>query len=272
MNYYSFHIGDYAKDTAHLSMLEDAAYRRLIDLYYTTESELPLDSHKLYRLVRAQSKAERLAVDIVVDEFFTRTETGWAHSRCDEEIAKAKESSDESEAKKANERERQRRHRERRKAVFEALRGYDIVPKWDTSLEHLEAMLSHEQQRAGNEPVTRDSTVTETDLRRLSNTQYPIPNTQEPKKVKNKAQAPFDPPDWIPREAWQGWLTMRTKKRTPNTEHALSLAVRDLEKLKALGDDPEEVLNRSTQRGWTGLFPINGQTHAKASSLPPERL
>ncbi len=41
MNYYPFHLGDYAAHTKHLGLLEDLAYRRMIDLYYTTEKPLP---------------------------------------------------------------------------------------------------------------------------------------------------------------------------------------------------------------------------------------
>ena len=40
MNYYNFHIGDYARRTRHLSVIEDLFYRRLLDLYYTTEAPL----------------------------------------------------------------------------------------------------------------------------------------------------------------------------------------------------------------------------------------
>ena len=43
VNYYPHHIGDYSKDTSHLTMLEDAAYRRMLDVYYATEKPLPLD-------------------------------------------------------------------------------------------------------------------------------------------------------------------------------------------------------------------------------------
>ena len=32
MNYYNFHIGDYARRTRHLTVLEDLFYRRLLDL------------------------------------------------------------------------------------------------------------------------------------------------------------------------------------------------------------------------------------------------
>ena len=93
MNYYNHHIGDYAKDTAHLTMLEDAAYRRMLDLYYSSERALPLNRDGLYRLVRARSKDEKKAVDTILEEFFHLGETGWHQTRCDEEIAKTKDKS-----------------------------------------------------------------------------------------------------------------------------------------------------------------------------------
>lgn len=180
MNYYNHHIGDYAKDTAHLSMMEDGAYRRLIDICYASEKPLPLESRAVYRLARAQSKAERDAVDVVLREFFDRRDDGWHQKRCDEEIAKAMEEVEESQGRRENERERQRRYRQRRKELFEALREYGIVPKWDTAVEQLETLLSHHQSRNGHAPVTRDDTrditQTETDLQRLTNIHNPLPN------------------------------------------------------------------------------------------------
>lgn len=86
MNFYPHHIGDYAKDTAHLSMVEDGAYRRLIDLYYTRERPIPADMATVYRLARAHTKAERDAVKSVLQEFFIETEIGFRHSRCEKEI------------------------------------------------------------------------------------------------------------------------------------------------------------------------------------------
>ena len=43
MNYYKRHIGDYLKDTAHLSLLEHGVYARLLDVYYTRETAIPDD-------------------------------------------------------------------------------------------------------------------------------------------------------------------------------------------------------------------------------------
>lgn len=89
VNYFPFHIGDYASHTAHLSWLEDCAYRRLIDLYYSRELPIPVDQSKAFRLVRANSKDEKEAVKVVLDEFFKLTDSGWIHERCDAEIKKA---------------------------------------------------------------------------------------------------------------------------------------------------------------------------------------
>lgn len=94
MNYYKHHIGDYDSATAHLSMMEDGAYRRLISLYYRKEQLIPLDVVQACRLVRAVSDQERESVIAVLREFFTETPDGWRHSRCDKEIAEAAEIAD----------------------------------------------------------------------------------------------------------------------------------------------------------------------------------
>lgn len=86
MNYYPFHIGDYLSATRHLSWEEDAAYRRLLDTYYTTEKPLPPDLRAVCRLVLAQTDSQRQAVETVLQEFFQKTGEGWAHSRADAEI------------------------------------------------------------------------------------------------------------------------------------------------------------------------------------------
>ena len=86
MNYYRHHIGDYDSHTAHLTWLEDAAYRRLLCLYYRKEQAIPVEIDQACRLVRAVSKAEREAVATVLREFFELTDGGWVNNRCDTEI------------------------------------------------------------------------------------------------------------------------------------------------------------------------------------------
>lgn len=98
MNYYEHHLGDYLRDTAHLSMLEDGAYRRLIDAYYIRETALPVELRDVFRLVRAQSKQDREAVQTVLREFFHLSDSGWVHHRCDREISRFREKSEKAKA------------------------------------------------------------------------------------------------------------------------------------------------------------------------------
>lgn len=87
MNYYPFHIGDYASATRHLTWEEDAAYRRLLDIYYTTERPLPLEMRQIYRLACAATDSHRVAIDVVLSEFFLLAEEGYVHERCESEIS-----------------------------------------------------------------------------------------------------------------------------------------------------------------------------------------
>lgn len=87
MNYYEHHLGDYAKDTGHLTMLEHGAYRMLLDRYYGTEQGIPAD--QAHRVARARTRDERTAVDAVLAEFFTLEDGIWRNSRAEQEIEKA---------------------------------------------------------------------------------------------------------------------------------------------------------------------------------------
>jgi uncharacterized protein YdaU (DUF1376 family) len=88
MNYYERHLGDYSKDTAHLTMIEHGAYGMLLDRYYGTEAGIPSD--QVYRIARARTKDEKATVDVVLNEFFQLVDGVWVNKRAEEEIAKAK--------------------------------------------------------------------------------------------------------------------------------------------------------------------------------------
>jgi uncharacterized protein YdaU (DUF1376 family) len=87
MNYYERHLGDYAKDTAHLTMMEHGAYSLLLDRYYATERGIPAD--QVHRLARARTKEEKQAVDSVLSEFFQLLDDVWINHRAEEELTKA---------------------------------------------------------------------------------------------------------------------------------------------------------------------------------------
>ena len=88
MNFYKRYPGDYMRDTGHLSVIEHGAYSLLLDQYYATERPLPTGK-ALYRLLRADTAAERKAVDNVLKQFFEQEGGGWIQSRAKAEIEKA---------------------------------------------------------------------------------------------------------------------------------------------------------------------------------------
>ena len=83
MNYYNFHIGDYISHTIHLSLEEDLAYRRLLDMYYDTELPIPNNIPLVSRKIRISAEV----VKTVLDEFFELTDEGYKNFRADNEIA-----------------------------------------------------------------------------------------------------------------------------------------------------------------------------------------
>jgi uncharacterized protein YdaU (DUF1376 family) len=85
MNYFQFHIGDYSTHTRHLSLYEDLAYRRMLDLYYTHEKPLPLDAAKIARLIGMRDHVDEVVT--VLADFFTESESGYHNARADSEIA-----------------------------------------------------------------------------------------------------------------------------------------------------------------------------------------
>jgi uncharacterized protein YdaU (DUF1376 family) len=84
MHYYQFNIGDYAKSTKHLTLLEDLAYRRLLDIYYDTEK--PLNSN-VKQLARIAGMSEYIdEITNVLADFFTETEEGFTQKKAACEI------------------------------------------------------------------------------------------------------------------------------------------------------------------------------------------
>jgi len=85
MHYYNFNIGDYISHTRHLNVVEDCAYRRLLDLYYLHEQ--PLDERSTVVARAINMREHEAEVMAVLGEFFELVEgTGWVNRRCDEEI------------------------------------------------------------------------------------------------------------------------------------------------------------------------------------------
>lgn len=216
MNHYPHHIGDYLKDTAHLTLLEHGCYRRMLDVYYTRELPLPADVAAICRLVGAHTGDERAAVELIAREFFELLPDGWHQTRCDLEILRCKEKG--------------------------SIASASAKSRW----QHTE--------RNANAYANGDADALRTHSKGNAN-QEPIANNQEPRKSKAKPSVAFAPPPWLDPDAWSAWLKVREKKRAAATNYALTLAVKSLEELRDQGHDPQACLDQSIAKGWLTFYP-----------------
>jgi uncharacterized protein YdaU (DUF1376 family) len=243
VNYYPFHIGDYLSATRHLSWEEDAAYRRLLDTYYTTEKPLPADLRSVCRLVLAQTDTQREAVRIVLEEFFELTEFGWINHRADVEIDAM--------------RDKQQKQREK------------ANKRWQKPREEL-----------GNAPAVPqhtkdDAAASNTNADAMPPTPTPTP-TPTPVNVNTKSAPRFDAQAHLSslgvcEGVARDWLAQRKTLKAAATETAI--AGIQSEAMKA-GVTLERALAECCSRGWRGFkaeWLKSGQARGSPSihDIPP---
>lgn len=233
MNFYEHHLGDYLRDTAHLSMTEDGAYRRLIDAYYIRLGPLPLVRKDLYRLVRAAQKNERTAVDTVLAEFFTETPDGWCHKRCDAEI--------------------ERYNLKKNKATEAAnARWHGCERNANASPEHIDNVCVSNADALQTHPPSNA---------------FPVSSPQSP--IRGAKDAPVLH-DSLPRETWDDWIAYRREKRLSLSHRALS---RHLNLLADYDTSTQrEMLETAMRAEWKGVFPPKGKPPKSKSSGPATSL
>ena len=85
MHYYQFNIGDYSSHTKGLSLIEDLAYRRLIDEYYLAEHPFIGCSADVARLIGLRDNLQE--VEYVLSRYFIKDGDSWSHGRIDSDVA-----------------------------------------------------------------------------------------------------------------------------------------------------------------------------------------
>ena len=221
MNYYPFHIGDYVSATRHLSWTEDAAYRRLLDTYYTSEKPLPVELRAVCRLVLATTDEQREAVQVVLEEFFELTDAGWVNRRADTEILAMQE--------------KQERQRER------------ANKRWHNQ--------THEPGSAPAMPrhEASDATASKSDASAMPPTPTPTPTpivNTPPNGGVTRKRATAARPDDVAEPVWQDFQRLRAQKRSPLTDTALAGLRREAAKAGiGLGD----ALAFCCEQGWQGF-------------------
>jgi uncharacterized protein YdaU (DUF1376 family) len=226
VNYYPFHIGDYAAHTAHLEPMEDLAYRRLLDLYYLREGPLPAEVQVTAKLIRMRSHSAD--VESVLREFFDLTDEGWRHSRCDVEVAHMQDKQDKA--------------RESGKASARARKA---------SAEQKSKSCSTSADETSNGRSTDVQTIS-TDVQLPTPTPTPTPTPVESKAIRAPrfdAQAHLSKIG-IPDDLAADWIKNRKAKKAEVTKTVIDGIAS--EALKA-GLSLDAALRECCVRGWAGF-------------------
>jgi uncharacterized protein YdaU (DUF1376 family) len=192
MHYFQFNIGDYMSHTNHLSLLEDIAYRRLLDLYYLHER--PLNSGIAPVARQIGMREHETEVQTVLEEFFKLTEDGWVNKRADLVIedyrAKIQQAS------KAGKASAERRLSKRSTVV-----ATDVQPNIKQEPRTINQEPSSAKKPAKKCP--KDFEVTD-DMKTWVKTECPLVDHAEQTKVFRDYEFTAAKSDWV--GTWRNWM------------------------------------------------------------------
>lgn len=210
MLWYAHNITDYRSATAHLSNEEDLAYRRLLEMYYDTEAPIPVDTHWVSRRLRVGTDS----LASVLQDFFVRTEQGWRHARCDQELAEFARRADIARANGAK-----------------GGRRKSLTPKQKNPAG---SQLVTESVPSGNPEVTQT----------LANNKNKYSNT--PLRFASWSSAPSA-------EVVRDWSAMRKAKRAPVSQTVIDRLAPEINAAVAAGYTADDCLSLCVLRGWQGF-------------------
>lgn len=93
-----------------------------------------------------------------------------------------------------------------------------------------------------------------------------VDKRREEEKTEDKAQAPL--PDWLPMEAWSGFVEMRKRIRKPMTPRAQQLVLKALEDMRAKGLSVAQALDNSTRNSWVDVYAPKDAAAATGAAKP----
>jgi len=226
VNYYPFHLGDYAAHTGHLEPMEDLAYRRLLDVYYMREGALPADIQQTAKLVRMRSCAAD--VESVLNEFFVQTDDGWRHKRCDEEIAKMKDKQEKA-----------------------RLSGIASANARRVSAERIQqAKPTDVEEKSTDVERALGKNSTDVQLPTPTPTPTPIPNINNTGASARRGKPAVVEVSDVDQATWKDFQTLRKEKHAPVTQTAIDGIRREAEKA---GLTLDEAIRVCCTRGWTAF-------------------
>jgi uncharacterized protein YdaU (DUF1376 family) len=223
MHFYKFHIGDYMSHTRHLSLLEDLAYRRLLDFYFLHEQ--PIKHRDAARQIGMREHEEDVLT--VLNEFFLSTDDGFVNPRANKEIEEYKAHQGTSAYG----------------AFIRDNQSLKAVVQKDVYIQHftngtLDTYIK--TLRTQDVPIMSTSSIHD-----ATTNHKPLTINHKPKR--ENATIVACPPD-VSQQVWDDWVTLRKSKKAPITKTVLDGAIVEAKKLGwTLEQFLIEWCNRSSQ-------------------------
>jgi uncharacterized protein YdaU (DUF1376 family) len=217
MHYYQFNIGDFALHTSHLTLEEEAIYRRLLDYYYDTELPIPKETQPVIRRLRLGSHADM--TNQILREFFILQDDGWHNLRADIEI-----------------------NDYQNKATTARINGKKGGRPKKTHVQKTQPVIL----------ANPDLTQPKANQELLTNNYKPITNNQT---IKSRAAA-LDYNAWPEQASDQvlkDWLDMRKRLKANVSQTVINSFCTELTKAAASGYSVDQCLSECVTRNWRGF-------------------
>lgn len=160
MHYYKFNIGDYSSHTSRLSLMEDLAYRRLIDLYYLNEKPFEGSIKNIAREIGMIEHTEE--VEYVLHKFFSQEDECFYHKRIEKELAEYKGKKDKAKkAGKASGEARRKKSLQKKELNGRSTdvqlktngRSTDVRVEFNKNHENVEPTINHKPLTTNHKPI-----------------------------------------------------------------------------------------------------------------------
>ena len=222
MHYYQFHIGDYKSHTHHLSLIEDLAFRRLLDHYYLHEH--PISQRDIARQIGMRDNEQEVLT--VLNEFFISTDKGFINPRADSQIKTFRE--------------------------HQAVSAWGAFCRDNPKLKEFaekDVYIQHFTEGTHNQYVStlranHVHTMGTSSTHDATNNHKPITNNHKP--IKNTATV-VATPDGVSQEVWDSFVVHRKSKKAQVTKMVIDGIQKEADKA---GFTLEDALREIVVRNW----------------------
>lgn len=136
------------------------------------------------------------------------------------------------------------------------------INNWDTYQSDETTNDQQSDQQATSKRPANDHKQESKEVKERKNKEPP-PTPPRGKKTPQGGDSGETLPPWMPAETWKAFKEHRRMLKSPMSQKAEQLILRKLHAFMDAGQNPEEIINQSIERGWKGVFPLNGDTTGK---------